>query len=112
VNGQDGSIDRLGSCTTRRKSVQNIRDIAGKILEDGFSWFDRCDPLVVEGAFSEIRIFYICRKTSSSDQHTFVDFRVHFDSRQMWIGFIQVAACHRLQGPELAKLSPAAICEA
>jgi len=98
MNGQNCSIDRLGSRTTRRNSVKDIRDIAGNILEDGFSWFDHGGPLVVEGAFSEIRVFYICRKTSSSDQHTFVDFRVHFDSRRMWIGFIQVAACHRLQG--------------
>ena len=98
VNKQDGSIARLESFAVRRNTVNEVRDIAGKMFECDFSWFDHCDPLVVEGAFPEVCVFYVCTKTSSSDQRTFVDCRFHFDSRQMWIGSIQVAACHRLLG--------------
>jgi GNAT superfamily N-acetyltransferase len=43
-------------------------------------------------------VLYVCTKTSNSDQRTFVDCRFHFQSRQVWIGSIQVAARHRLRG--------------
>ena len=98
MNGQDGSIDGLGSCTAKRNSVKDVRDIARKIFKDEFSWFDYDDPLFVEGVFSQVRVFYVCTKTSVCDQRTFLDCRFHFDSRQMWIGSIEVAAHRRLHG--------------
>ena len=98
MNKHDGSIERFGSCAARRNSVEEVRDVARKIFECEFSWFDPCDPLLVEGVFPEVRVFYVCTKTSSLDHRTFVDCRFHFDSRQMWIGSIQVAARHRLRG--------------
>lgn len=98
MSKQDGTISRIDSCSVRRKSACDVRDIARKMFECQFSWFDQCDPLIVEGAFPEIRVFYVCTTTSNLDHRTFVDCRFHFDSRQMWIGSIQVAACHRGQG--------------
>ncbi len=98
MNKQDGSIERLDSCTARLNSVKDVRDIAWTIFEREFSWFDYCDSLIVEGVFPEVRVFYVCTKTSRLDHCTFIDCRFHFDSRQMWIGSIQVVACHRLQG--------------
>ena len=98
VNKPDGSIGRFESRAVGLKLVSDVFDIARKMFESQFSWFDHCDPLVVEGAFPEVRLFYVCTKTSGSHQLTSVDCRFHFDSRQMWIGSIQVAAGHRLQG--------------
>jgi GNAT superfamily N-acetyltransferase len=95
VNKQDGSTSCPESCAPRPDQVSNI---VRKTIECEFPWFDQCDPLVVERTFSEVRVFYVCATTSSSGQRTFVDCRLHFDSHQMWIGSIQVAACHRLQG--------------
>jgi GNAT superfamily N-acetyltransferase len=109
VNKQDGLTERLGSCALRLNSATNVRDIARKMFECKFPWLDHCDPLVVDGAFSEVRVFYVCTKASISDQRTFVDCRFQFDSRQLWIGSMQVAACHRLKrvGRQLVKAAEA-----
>lgn len=98
MNKQKLSIARFDTCAVRHKAVKDVRDVAWKYFECEFSWFDHCDPLIVEGAFPQVRVFYVCTKRSSFDQRTFVDCRFHFDSRQMWVGSIQVAACYRLQG--------------
>jgi len=98
VNREDRSIERLDSCVARQNSVKDVHDLVRKIFECEFSWFNYCDPLIVEGVFSKVRVFYVSTKTSSLDHRTFVDCRFHFDSRQMWIGSIQVATCHRHQG--------------
>jgi GNAT superfamily N-acetyltransferase len=98
VSTQDSSIERLETCATRLNSISDVRDIARTYFEREFSWFDHCAPLIVTGIFPQVRVFYVCTKTSNSDQRTFVDCRIHFQSRQMWIGSIQVAARHRLQG--------------
>jgi len=98
VNKQDGTICDVGTCAVRPDSVYDVRDIARQMFEGRFSWFDRIDPLVVEGAIPEVRVFYVCGKISNSEQRTFVDCRFHFDSLEMWIGSIQVVACHRGQG--------------
>ena len=98
MSKQDGTISQIDSGSVRRKSACDVRDIARKMFECQFSWFDQCDPLIVEGAFPEIRVFYVCTTTSNLDHRTFVDCRFHFDSLEMWIGSIQVVACHRGQG--------------
>jgi N-acetylglutamate synthase-like GNAT family acetyltransferase len=98
VNKQDGSIRCLDSRATRTNSVSDVRVIARWMFECEFSWFDDCDPLIAESVSSEVRVFYVSTKASNSDHSTFVDCRFHFDSRQMWIGSLQVAACHRLRG--------------
>lgn len=95
VSKQDGSASCL---ETHTANLELVSTIARKMIESGFSWFDPCDPLVVERTFSEVRVHYVCAKISSPGQRTFVDGRFHFDSCQMWIRSIQVAACHRLQG--------------
>ena len=98
MSKQDGSIARLDSCAVRLNSVCDVRNIARKMIKYQFSWFDYCDPLIVEGVFPEVCVFYVSTKTSNLEHRTFVDCRFHFDCRQMWIGFLEVAACHRLQG--------------
>ena len=98
MHKQNGSIARSRSREEKLDLVGSLRDIAWRIFEREFSWFNRCDQLVVEGALPKVRLFYVCTETSSSDRRTLVECRFHFDSRQMWIGSIQVAACHRLQG--------------
>ena len=91
-------MDRFDSCATRLNSLNDVRAVVRQMIEREFSWFDHRDRLVVEGTFLEVRMFYVCSKRSSSDQSTFIDCRFHFDSRQMWIGSLQVATCHRLRG--------------
>jgi hypothetical protein len=98
VNNQDGSMERLESPAAGPNIVSDVCHIAQKMFERQFSWFDHCDPLVVEGVFPEVRLFYVGTNTSGTYQLTFVDCRFHLDSRQLWIGSIQVATCHRLQG--------------
>jgi histone acetyltransferase (RNA polymerase elongator complex component) len=98
VNKQNGSIQRFDSCAIGQKAAEDVRDIAWKNFECEFPWFDHCDPLIVEGKFSQVRVLYVSTKTSSLEQRTLVDCRFHYDSRQMWIGSIHVVACHRHQG--------------
>jgi N-acetylglutamate synthase-like GNAT family acetyltransferase len=98
VSTQDSSIECLETCVTRLNSISDVRNIARTYFEREFSWFDPRAPLIVTGMFSEVRVFYVCTKTSGSHQLSFVDCRFHFDSRQMWIGSLQVAACYRLRG--------------
>ncbi len=98
MNRQDGSIQRFDSRAVKLKSLKDIRDIARNSFEREFSWFDARDPLTVEGDFPAVRVFYVCKRTTRLEQRTFVDCRFHFDSREMWIGSIEVAACHRRMG--------------
>ncbi len=78
--------------------VRSIERIARTHFEREFSGFDHREPLIVTGIFPEVRVFYVCTKTSNSDDRTFVDCRFHFQSRQMWIRSIQVAARQRYRG--------------
>lgn len=98
MSKQDGTICCVDTCAVRLDSVYVVHDVARQMFEGRFPWFDRSDPLIVEGALPEVRVFYVCRKTSNSEHRSFVDCRFHFDSREVWIGSIQVATSHRRQG--------------
>jgi len=93
VNEQKVSIERLDP---RQASVCHVRAIALKYFEREFSWSDVRSSLIVKGTFQEVRVNWALAKTSDPDQRTFVDCRFHFQSRQMWIGSIQVATRNRV----------------
>ncbi len=78
--------------------VSDVHDISRHALTRTFPWFDETDPIIVECVLEEVRLFYICRGRANSEERTFIDCRFHFDSRQLWIGSIQVASCYRSNG--------------
>lgn len=98
MNQQGSSIVRLELCAARLNLICNVRDIAHKMFECHLPWFDHRDLIIVDGAFSEVRICYVSTKASDSDDRSFIDCRLHFDSRVMWISSIQVPAFQRRQG--------------
>ena len=98
MTNADRSAKHVNSCVARHNPIKDIRSAARTGFEHEFSLFDHRDPLIIEGVFPEVRVFYICAKASDSVHRTYVDCRFHFDSREMWIGSIQVAASHRHRG--------------
>lgn len=98
MNMPDALMDRTECIAARLDSVSNVRDVARKVFECQFSWFDRSDPLVVEVAFPQAHILYVCSAASGNGENTFIDSRFYFDSSQMWIGSMQVASSYRLRG--------------
>ena len=89
---------RLELCAARLNLISNVRDIARKMFECQLPWFDHRDLIIVDGAFSEVRICYVSTKASDSDDPSFIDCRLHFDSGVMWISSIKVPAFQRRQG--------------
>ena len=98
MNKQNGSLERLESCVAELTSISHVRDIARKVFECEFHWFDQSDPIVVEGAFPVVRVFYVCTEESRSDQRAYVDCRLDFNACEMWFGNLHVAAAYRMGG--------------
>jgi len=85
--------------TLKTETVSDIYQTVHGILSAGFFWFDQDDPLVVECGVPQVRVFYVSTRASpGSGDTTFLDCRLNFDSREMWVGSIQVAASYRRQG--------------
>ena len=79
-------------------TVNDIRQIARQVLCDGFPWFSAEDQLVVEQQNRQIRVLYACGQASRGcTGTTCLDCRLDFDSREMWIGNLQVAKAYRLR---------------
>ena len=73
--------------------------LARSAFREKVSCFDEGDPVVVENGFQQTRILYICvRASGGTSESTFVECRIDFDSRQMWIGALEVSTSFRLQG--------------
>ncbi len=83
----------------KTETVSEIYLTVHGILSADFCWFDQDDPLVVECGAGQVRVCYFSRRASpGSGDTTFLKCRFDFDSSQMWIGSIQVAASYRRQG--------------
>ena len=80
-------------------TVGEIRETVRAILQEQFPWFNQGDPLVVENVVRQLRIFYTCvRASRGCPDAAILECRVDFDLNRMWIGSIEVAPSHRLQG--------------
>ena len=76
-----------------------IRDTISDILRSCFYWFDQNDQLIVQCSGRGVRVVYVSARASQcSDDTTRVEYRFGVDSKQFWIGSIQVAQSHRFQG--------------
>ena len=98
MDKKDGSFVRLALSVVRLNSICEVHDIACRNFESQLPWFDHRDRLLVDGAFPEVRICYVSPEANNSDDRIFIDCRLHFNSRQMWIRSIHVPARHRRKG--------------
>jgi GNAT superfamily N-acetyltransferase len=68
-------------------------------LREATACFNREDSVLVENRLSEMRLVYVCRQASCDPQDvTRMECRIHSDSREVWIGALQVASMYRLRG--------------
>ena len=81
------------------ETVREMWEMARTIFGEAFPHFTPADQLVVEGGIHRLKLTYVSSRTSPDPQDiTRVELCFHFNSREMWIGWLTVSTRLRLSG--------------